>query len=201
MRFALLEILTKISLENIFFCDRSFTILRTVINRKARSSHFGLKKELPQTAGSPKQYHLSNTFFGCLQDRRPAHFTFTSNSLWLVPFNFLSLPALLERTSLLQWSLPVAAKRKQRSEAQRRYRQTPKGKKAHCHAENRRRGRLRKKNHTNMDDATTTRLPAWCMGLLLAIGKRILPVQTTTCCHFCGSCGQIVDEFPRRGYG
>jgi hypothetical protein len=52
-----------------------------------------------------------------------------------------------------------------------------------------------------MDDATTTRLPAWCMGLLLAIGKRILPVQTTTYCHFCGSCGQIVDEFPRRGYG
>jgi hypothetical protein len=20
-------------------------------------------------------------------------------------------------------------------------------------------------------------------------------VQTTTCCHFCGSCGQIVDEY------
>jgi hypothetical protein len=99
----------------------------------------------------------------------------------------------------------LAAKRKQRSEAQRRYRQTSKGKKAHCISENRRRHGLSKKkikkNMKNMDDATTTRLPAWCMGLLLAIGKRILPVQTTTCCHFCGSCGQIVDEFPRRGYG
>ena len=95
----------------------------------------------------------------------------------------------------------LAAKRKQRREAQRIYRQTPQGKKAHCYAENRRRDRLRKKNQRNMDDATTTRLPAWCMRLLLATGKRILPLQTTTCCHFCGSCGQIVDEFPRRGYG
>ena len=95
----------------------------------------------------------------------------------------------------------LAAKRKQRREAQRRYRQTPKGKKNHCYAENRRRHGLSKKNRKKMDDATTTRLPAWCMGLLLVIGKRILPVQTTTCCHFCGSCGQIVDEFPRRGYG
>ena len=95
----------------------------------------------------------------------------------------------------------LAAQRNKHCKRQRRYRQTSKGKKNHCQAENRRRHGLSKKNHTNMDDATTTRLPAWCMGLLLAIGKRILPVQTTTCCHFCGSCGQIVDEFPRRGYG
>jgi hypothetical protein len=99
----------------------------------------------------------------------------------------------------------LAAKRKQHREAQRRYRQTSKGKEAHCEAENRRRHGLSKKKikkiKKNMDDASSTRLPAWCMWLLLAIGKRILPVQTTTCCHFCGSCGQIVDEFPRRGYG
>jgi hypothetical protein len=99
----------------------------------------------------------------------------------------------------------LAAKRKQRCEAQRRYRQTAKGKKTHCEDENRRRHGLSKKkvkkNMKNMDDASSTRLPAWCKWLLLAIGKRILPVQTKTCCHFCGSCGQIVDEFPRRGYG
>jgi len=65
-----------LSLENIFFFQRSFAVLRVDKNRKARSSHFGLKKELPQAAGSPKQYHLSNTFSGCLQDRRPTQFYF-----------------------------------------------------------------------------------------------------------------------------
>jgi hypothetical protein len=89
-------------LENIFFFKRNFAVLRVDKNRKARSSHFGLNRELPQAAGSSNQYHLSNTFSGCLQDRRPTYFTFTPNSLWLVPFNFLSLSILLERTSLLQ---------------------------------------------------------------------------------------------------
>lgn len=95
----------------------------------------------------------------------------------------------------------LAAKRKQRRKAQRIYRQTSKGKKAHCYAENRRRHRLRKKNQRNMDDATTTRRPPWYIWLLWGIAQRILNAYKTPRCHFCRAFGQIVDEFPRRGYG
>jgi len=95
----------------------------------------------------------------------------------------------------------LAAKRKQRREAQRRYRQTAKGKKNHCKAENRRRHGLTKKNQKKMDDATTTRLPAWCIWLLWAVAHRIFHAYKTPQCHFCQAFGRIVDAFPRRGYG
>jgi hypothetical protein len=95
----------------------------------------------------------------------------------------------------------LAAKRKQRCEAQRRYRQTPKGKKAHCQAENRRRHRLGKKNQKNMDDASSTRLPRWCMQLFNSIRNRYFTEQNIEQCHFCSANGLVVNEFPRRGYG
>lgn len=89
-------------------------------------------------------------------------------------------------------------------EAQRRYRKTDKGKKAHCESENRRRHGLSKKNQKeqkNMDDATTTVLPAWCIRLLLCIQNRIFHVQKASHCHFCGCPGEVVVQFLRRGYG
>ena len=90
-------------------------------------------------------------------------------------------------------------------EAQRRYRQTPKGKKAHCEAENRRRYGLSKKNKKNMDDRSTTLLPGRCITLLIFTRLLILCARSwfdrTGRCHFCGSCGVIVDTFSRRGYG
>ena len=95
----------------------------------------------------------------------------------------------------------IAGKRKNHREAQRRYRQTSKGKKAHREAENRRRHGLSKKNQKNMDDASSTVLPAWGMGLLLSVWNRIFHVGKTPHCHFCGRSGEIVDKFPRRGYG
>ena len=99
----------------------------------------------------------------------------------------------------------IAGKRQNHREAQWRYRQTPKGKKAHREAENRRRHGLSKKIKKNMDDASTTVLPLWCMGLLLCARILVLHARAwfdkTGRCHFCGSSGKIVDEFPRRGYG
>ena len=86
-------------------------------------------------------------------------------------------------------------------EAQRRYRKTEKGKKAHREAENRRRYGLSKKNQKNMDDASSTVLSAWGMKLLLSAWSRIFHGKKTLPCHFCGRFGVIVDEFPRRGYG
>lgn len=95
----------------------------------------------------------------------------------------------------------LAGKRKKHREAQRRYRQTAKGKKAHREAENRRRHGLSKNNQKNMDDASTTGLPAWCMELLWSVWSRFLYLEKSPRCHFCGRFGEIVDEFPRRGYG
>ena len=96
-------------------------------------------------------------------------------------------------------------KRRLHREAQRRYRQTSKGKKTHCEAENRRRYGLSKKNQKNMDDASTTALPSRCITLLFFARLVVLHARAwfdrTGRCHFCGCCGKIVDEFPRRGYG
>jgi hypothetical protein len=56
-----------------------------------------------------------------------------------------------------------------------------------------------------MDDESSTVLPTWCMSILLYLRIVIRDARSwfdkAGCCHFCGSCGKIVDEFPRRGYG
>lgn len=95
----------------------------------------------------------------------------------------------------------IAGKRKNHCEAQRRYRQTDKGKKARREAENRRRHDLSKNNQKNMDDASSTVMPAWVMKLLCRLWSRIFHVTNSSYCHFCGCEGRILDRFPRRGYG
>jgi len=47
-------------------------------------------------------------------------------------------------------------------------------KKAHREAENRRRHGLSQKKQKNMDDASSTRLPGWCMELFGSFRKRFL---------------------------
>ena len=95
----------------------------------------------------------------------------------------------------------LAAKRKLHRQAQRRYRQTEKGKKAHRLAENRRRYSLSEKKQKNMDDASSTAISAWCMRIVRDVRTLLFPVETPPRCHFCGSYGLVVNEFPRRGYG
>jgi hypothetical protein len=68
-------------------------------------------------------------------------------------------------------------------------------------AENRRRQGLSKKKLRNMDDPTSIGLAAWCMRPIKAITQRLLPANATVQCHFCGSEGRLVAQFPRRGYG
>lgn len=85
--------------------------------------------------------------------------------------------------------------------AQRKYRQTEKGKKNHREDENRRRHGLSKKNKKNMDDTTSTVLPVWCIALLLWMQSQIFGIKPTPRCRFCNTSGQIVPVFPRRGYG
>lgn len=84
-----------------------------------------------------------------------------------------------------------ASRREAHNISQQKYRQTEKGKKTHCRQERNRRLRNSKKT---MDDTPSTldtdhdNLP-------------VTPLPATLCCHFCGRKGQIVDQFPRRGYG
>ncbi len=75
--------------------------------------------------------------------------------------------------------------------AQHKYRQTEKGKKAHRQQEKRRRQRNSKKT---VDDASST------PGLVHDNVKASL-LFPNPCCCFCGKTGQIVDDFPRKGYG
>jgi ribosomal protein L35 len=92
-------------------------------------------------------------------------------------------------------------RRKNHREAQRRYRQTEKGKKAHREAENRRRHGLSQKNPKNMDDPSSTVLPTWVMTPIKAVKRRLFTTGEAVRCHFCGSEGLLVVQFPRRGYG
>ncbi len=90
-------------------------------------------------------------------------------------------------------------------EAQRRYRQTGRGRRAHREAEKRRRVGLSKESKEIVDDTGTT--PS-VRGLTLHSGSLkacIAQAEKQGCrigrCFVCGSWGIIVERFPRRGYG
>ena len=95
----------------------------------------------------------------------------------------------------------VAARRENHRKAQQRYRQTLKGKKAHREAENRRRHGWSKKNEKNMDDQTSTMLPSMSINRIRKEENHIIAHPRSPRCHFCGSNGHLVAQFPRRGYG
>lgn len=101
----------------------------------------------------------------------------------------------------------MAAKRKAHQEAQKRYRRTEKGKKAHREAENLRRVGLTKKNRKILDD-TPTNFQYRCIKIQVVSASLKennecvgAPLLRTGRCHFCGSVGFIVDRFPPRSYG
>lgn len=84
-----------------------------------------------------------------------------------------------------------AAQREAHCKRQQKYRQTKKGKEAHNRQEKNRRMREIQKT---MDDTPSTSSDE----------HDSLPEKQlfhTPCCRFCGIQGQIVAEFPRRGYG
>ena len=95
----------------------------------------------------------------------------------------------------------LAARRKTHREAQRRYRNTEKGKKAHRQAENRRRNGQQQNNQKNMDDPSSTLNPICDTEESKRKKSPLIIISKDATCHFCGARGQIVRQFPRRGYG
>jgi len=94
------------------------------------------------------------------------------------------------------------ARRCAHREAQRRYRQTKKGKRTHCLSENRRRHGTQLGGSKNMADQTTKSQTVRCKktpakhanGISFQPGGRGY-------CHFCGRRGIVLNEFPPRDYG
>lgn len=96
----------------------------------------------------------------------------------------------------------ITAKRALHREAQRRYRQTLKGKIAHCKAEQRRRI---KKTLKSVDDPSSTPPGDSVIPFDSCPAPPLIPAPSVSAqqprCHFCGVLGQIVPRFPARGYG
>ncbi len=88
-----------------------------------------------------------------------------------------------------------------RREAQRRYRQTEKGRRAHRLAENRRRQRKNQGILKNMDDTPSTPVVPRHMLVLKYVKNVSFQPGADGYCHFCGRQGVILIEFPCRGYG
>lgn len=99
----------------------------------------------------------------------------------------------------------IEGKRQKHREAQKRYRQSEKGKKNHRESENRRRQRRKGKGIIKkMDDATSTLQIKWVISLIIFIHLLVFGKKHgfgKPRCRFCGFGGQVVSRFPRRAYG
>ena len=82
------------------------------------------------------------------------------------------------------------ARKEAHCKAQKKYRQTPKGKEAHRRQEKNK--RLRQAEKT-MDDTST--IPGVTHD---SVSPK--PLCSGPCCHFCGKIGWVVEHFPWRGY-
>ena len=95
----------------------------------------------------------------------------------------------------------ISARRASHRQAQRRYRQSVKGRRAHCLAENSRRQRKNQPGLKNMDDQAST--PEVSGDILTCRCAREMSFSAGGYgyCHFCGRGGVIVSAFARRSYG
>ena len=95
----------------------------------------------------------------------------------------------------------ISGRRRSRRKAQKKYRRSPKGKRSHCLAENRRRQRGKNSLQKNMDDHTST---PGMTGCKVAPPPYLISgflIGEAGYCRFCGRPGVVVTKFPQRGYG
>ncbi len=91
--------------------------------------------------------------------------------------------------------------RRNQRKAKKNYRQTADGKKQHSEGENRRRNRLKKKNEKKMGYKGSLAPSDRSKPPLRPHRGPIFHTVDPRRCRFCGRFGEIVDVFPRRGYG
>lgn len=100
----------------------------------------------------------------------------------------------------------ISRQRQLHREAQKKYRQTEKGKKLHQEAERQRRNRKKSKNVD--DEGSTMKSDVICCvpGYIIEALQKILfhtfkRGEVSGTCHVCGKSGNLCSKFPRRGYG
>jgi len=95
----------------------------------------------------------------------------------------------------------LSAGRASHREAQRRYRQSEKGRRAHRKSENRRRYLKNQTYQKNMDDAASTPSTCWYTVVTKNEKEAKITASGEGCCSFCGRCGVIVRRFSPKVYG
>ena len=150
---------------------------------------------------APTRYFPFIAPSGCLQGRRHAKVLLILIQCRWCDFHFCICRSCFRGQAYCCDECRCAGKRKNHRKAERKYRQTQKGKKNHCESENRRRHGNTQRKPKNMDDATSTARRPWAMKIVTRIKSCTWRIDLRPFCHFCGIRGRIVEMFPRRGYG
>jgi len=172
------------------------------MNWKSPKRHLrALCKSYRKHPEAPTRYFPFIAPSGCLQGRRHAKVLLILIQCRWCDFYFCICRSCFRGQAYCCDECRCAGKRKNHRKAERKYRQTQKGKKNHCAAENRRRHGNSQRKPKNMDDATSIARRPWAMKILTRIKNCIWRIDLRPFCHFCGIRGRIVSSFPRRGYG
>jgi hypothetical protein len=177
---------------------------------KARNGHFGLWDERSTTGSGDKQDRKPRL------GPRPSHFHCIAASgglqgrmLFLVCVTcrfcqaaFCVCRSCYRRQAYCGAGCRRAARLCSHREAQRRYRQTEKGRRLHCLAENRRRHGKNRAGLKKMADQSSKPGAVRCKRgpAKQAIGVSFRPGGLGYC-RFCTRWGVVVSKFARRGYG
>jgi hypothetical protein len=169
---------------------------------KPEAAPSGFQRRAPQTIGSSTKLIIFIMASGCLQGRRPLFLLLVEVCCHWCGASF----CICQRCWRGQAYCSEACRRLGRGrfhrEAQRRYRQTPKGKKAHRQGENRRRHGWSQQNERKMEDLSSRGVPLRVIGFLVYAHFLMVYARAwldrSRRCHFCGCMGRIVERFPRR---
>ena len=182
-------------------CDRYY------LNKKSESPKRPLRAFDKSFANTRKLRRLTSFYyvFRLFARSEASLFVFNPNSVSLLWYCFLCLSVLLEGTSLLLWWMPCCRNTKKSQQSPKAIPPDCQRKKSPPWSWKPPRNGLSKKDQKNMDDGSSTPMSPWCMPILFYLRIVIRHARAwfdkAGCCHFCGSCDKIVDEFPRRGYG
>jgi len=163
--------------------------------RRARRGNFGPSRRAPSTIGSPTTHSLFTMASDGLQGLEAIFLLLIEVACrWCGRTFYVCRRCWRGQAYCGEVCRRLGSQRAHR-EAQRRYRQTGKGKKAHRQGENRRRHGWSARDEKKMDDGTSRGASLPVIGFFERSWKRGHEAKR---CHFCGCRGRVVDRFPRR---